>query len=198
MSEVRTYFDVFELPKRFALDPEELERRYRERSKSWHPDRFSRAPAAERAAVLGRATDLNEAYRTLKSDTRRAEYLLKLHGIDVTREGPDNKLAVDPEFLMGILELREELVEARLGRDAARLAQLGASVRDKMAELATSLASGFARLESGDEAALPALTEAILAQRYYQRFIDEIAAHDEAEAEAAARADADAAAAAGK
>ena len=35
--------------------------------------------------MLRRATDLNDAYRVLKSDVRRAEYLLlSLHGIDLS------------------------------------------------------------------------------------------------------------------
>ena len=191
MSTARTYFELLELPERYTLDLAELEARYRQRSRHWHPDRFSRAPAAERAQVLARATDLNEAYRTLRSDARRAQYLLKLHGVDVTREGPESQAAVDPAFLMAILELREELVEARLGHDAARLAGLKADVHRRMGALQKTLADGFARLEAGlpDAAArtavLAELTQAVLAQRYYQRFCDELAEYEEAQAEKA-------------
>ncbi len=191
MAPARNHFEVFELPVRYALDREQLEARYRERSRHWHPDRFSRAPAAERAAVLARATDLNEAYRVLRSDPRRAQYLLQLHGIDVTREGPGSKLTVDPAFLMAILELREELVEARQAHDAARLATLAAQVQERMGALEESLATGFARLEAAADAGeqaelLGMLTQAVLAQRYYQRFCDELAEYKEAQAERAA------------
>ena len=134
MTQAGNHFELFELPQRYALDLALLEERYRERSRHWHPDRFSRAPAAERVAVLARATDLNEAYRVLRSEARRAQYLLKLHGVDVAKEGPNNSLAVDPEFLGAILELREELVEARVEHDAARLAALSKTVRISRAE----------------------------------------------------------------
>ncbi len=43
--------------------------------------------------------------------------------------------------------------------------------------------AGFSRLEQqdvGDPAVLAELADALLKQRYYQRFIDEIAAHEEA------------------
>lgn len=197
MSTARTHFELLELPQRYALDLAELEARYRQRSRHWHPDRFSRAPAAERAQVLARATDLNEAYRTLRSSARRAQYLLKLHGIDVTREGPGSSAGpgspatVDPAFLMEILELREELVEARLGHDAARLAMLKADVQRRMDALEQTLSDGFARLEAGlpdgaeRAAVLAELTQAVLAQRYYQRFCDELAEYEEARAEQA-------------
>lgn len=180
-----TYFDVFDLPRRYGLDKGELEQRYRERSKHWHPDRFSRAPASERAAVLARATELNEAYRVLKSDTRRAEYLLKLRGIDVTKEGPGSELSVDLDFLSSILELREELVEARIEKDGERLVRLSALVSDELEQSRARLSAGFARVEAGDDEALAGLTETILAQRYYQRFQEDIAAYEEAQAEAA-------------
>jgi molecular chaperone HscB len=189
MSRGTTHFDVFELPRSYSLDPQELERRYRERSRVWHPDRFSRAPASERAAVLQRATDLNEAYRVLRSDTRRAEYLLKLAGVDVNQEAPGGQPALDPAFLASVLELREELMEARAEEDAARLARIEKQVHDELAEIKQRLSAGFARLESGDSggrSALPDLVHAVLTQRYYQRFLDDIAAHAEARQEAEA------------
>ena len=186
MTKSRTHFELLELPQRYALDPALLEARYRERSRHWHPDRFSRAPAAERAAVLARATDLNDAYKTLRSDARRAQYLLKLEGIDLGKEGPGSNLAVDTEFLAAILELREELVEARQTHDAARLQDLTATVQTRMTALKQQIADGFAQLEAADaaprEATLQALVQAVFAQRYYQRFCDELAEYQEAQA----------------
>jgi molecular chaperone HscB len=190
MSEARNHFQLFELPERYELDPGVLEERYRERSRHWHPDRFSRAPAAERAAVLARATDLNAAYKVLRSDARRAQYLLKLGGIDLGKEGPGNLPGVDPEFLAAILELREELVEARQTHDAVRIAALTATVQTRMGELKQQIVAGFARLEAAAvaerEPILHELVQAVFAQRYYQRFCDELAEYEEAQAARAA------------
>jgi molecular chaperone HscB len=181
MSETKTYFDVFDLPLRYALDLDDLERRYRERSRHWHPDRFSRAPASERAAVLMRATDLNAAYRALKSDARRAEYLLRLlTGIDLGNESNQHQVA--PEFLTHILELREALMEARSEKDSAAVHALATQVSEQVAALRPAIAAGFARLESGDPSTTAELVAALLAQRYYQRFNEEIAAYEEAQA----------------
>lgn len=179
MSRGPTHFDVFELPPSYAVDPQELERRYRERSRVWHPDRFSRAPASERAAVLQRATDLNEAYRVLRSETRRAEYLLKLAGVDVNQESPGRQPALDPAFLASVLELREELMEARVDGDRQRLAAIEQQVRGELLALQQKLVEGFGRLEAGDREALPGLVQAVLTQRYYQRFLDDITAYEE-------------------
>jgi molecular chaperone HscB len=179
-SSSKSYFALLELPEHFALDPSELERRYREKSRHWHPDRFSRAPASERAAVLQRATELNEAYRTLRSDGKRAEYLLKLHGVDVSDE--TKKPALDPMFLAEILELREELADARVEADTARLASIKARIDAERHQLAVKLTDGFRRLEQQDPAALSELTEIVFLQRYYQRFVDDIAEFEESQA----------------
>ncbi len=186
MAETKTHFDVFDLPARYAVNPAELEQRYREASRKWHPDRFSNAPAAERALVLQRATDLNQAYRVLKNDARRAEYLLRLYGRDLSVEDPGKQPAMDPEFLGHVLELREELAEARLERDKARLQKLRTQIEKQMAALGGELQSDFARLEAGDRGVLGSIESSALMRRYYQRFLDEIEAQEEAELDAQA------------
>lgn len=171
-SSSNSFFALFDLPERFRLDAAELETRYREKSRRWHPDRFSRAPASERAEVLQRATMLNEAYRTLRSDGKRAEYLLKLRGAELGEDAP--KTALDPDFLMQILEWREELSDAVAERDVAKIAALKKIVESAHAQLAQQMADGFEQLEHGDATAISQLTTLYYMQRYYQRFSDEI------------------------
>ncbi len=179
-SSSKSYFALLDLPESYDLDAAELERRYREKSRHWHPDRFSRAPGSERAAVLQRATELNEAYRTLRSDGKRAEYLIKLYGVDLADES--KKPALDPGFLGEVLELREELADARVEGDSERLGRIKAQVQAQQQELASRLREGFARLQAGDPAALAEVTALCYAQRYYQRFADDIAEFEEATA----------------
>lgn len=185
MVAARTHFEVLGLPPTYFIDRAELEARYREGQRHSHPDRFSRAPATERAQVLRRATDLNDAYRVLKSDVRRAEYLLSLHGIDLSEaaeQAGGKKRILDPAFLGDVLELREELQEARLGNDQARIASIGRDIQARMAQENTQLAQGFVRLDAAtkkDATLLDPLADALLRLRYYQRFLDEITAHEE-------------------
>ncbi|MBL9003370.1 MAG: Fe-S protein assembly co-chaperone HscB [Myxococcales bacterium] len=188
MPTARNHFEVLGFPPTYFIDRAELEARYREGQRHSHPDRFSRAPASERAQVLQRATDLNDAYRVLKSDVRRAEYLLSLRGIDLSEEAEQaggKKRALDPLFLSDVLELREELQEARLHNDGARIASMGADIRARMAQETQRVAAGFSRLSAAakdDAAALDALADALLKLRYYQRFLDDMTAHEEATA----------------
>ena len=144
-SSSKSYFALLDLPESYSLDAAELERRYREKSRHWHPDRFSRAPASERAAVLQRATELNEAYRTLRSDGKRAEYLLKLYGVDLADES--KKPALDPGFLAEILELREALADARVEGNSAQLAD----IKNKLTEASSQVTSLYDQIGKATE-----------------------------------------------
>jgi molecular chaperone HscB len=134
------YYSLFDLPREFALDPAELERRFRERSRQLHPDRFARAEPRERRLSLERATRRNDAHRALKDWRRRAAYLLKLAGQDVFGEG---RSFHDPEFLEEQLEWREALALARADGDAGALASIAARARFRLTSLEAQVAAFF-------------------------------------------------------
>jgi molecular chaperone HscB len=162
-----THFDVLGVAQTFALDARDLEVRYKTLSRQLHPDRFATAPQPARMLSLKRATDLNQAYRTLRDPVKRAEYLLSLSGVDVGREdgkGPK----VDPEFLVEILELREGLAEAKAAADSARMSAMTTEVQARVDAAMVDIAAGFAVGE------LDRVTQAVVALRYYRRFLDEV------------------------
>ena len=132
---MKNHFELFGLAPAFALDPTHLERAYREIQSRVHPDRFAHAADAERRASMQMTTQVNEAYRTLRSPLQRAKYSLELNGVDVAFE---TDTAMPKEFLIEQMALREQLEQAR-SVDALRLLQENLSVQkknlqDKLAE----------------------------------------------------------------
>jgi molecular chaperone HscB len=115
------FFALFGLPRRFDLEAEELERRYRELLGRIHPDRFVHAGERERRLALQGATYANEAFLTLRQPLARARYLLQLAGVDV---GAESNTAMDPDFLVAQMEWREAVQEARQGGDHHELEHL--------------------------------------------------------------------------
>ena len=118
---MRSHFELFGLPAKFAVEGEALERSYREIQSRVHPDRFAHAGDAERRASLQWTTRVNEAYRALKDPVSRARHLLELHGVDVAFE---TNTAMPPDFLMQQMQLRESLEEATASKDSSRLDEL--------------------------------------------------------------------------
>jgi molecular chaperone HscB len=160
-------FAILGVPETYDLSGDELERKFRELSLRLHPDRFVKAPAAERVAALSKSTALNDAYRTLRSPVGRAEHLLELGG-KALREGEH----VEQDFLMDILELREGLSEAKAAGDTGRVEALGAGVTVRRDAAMARLPALFAAGEL-DEA-----KKEIIALRYFQRFLEEHAGKD--------------------
>jgi molecular chaperone HscB len=122
-------FSLLGMEREYALDPAQLDRRFRELSRQLHPDRFARAEPRERRLSLERATRLNDAYRSLRDWRQRAAYLLKLAGTDVFAEG---RTFADPDFLEEQLEWREKLALAQADGDAEALRRIAADARERL------------------------------------------------------------------
>lgn len=169
------YFELLGLPHRYEVDRDALEANYLQRSKQVHPDRFVNAAASERVAALQQSMTLNQAYKTLRKPMSRAEYMLERAGVNI---GANE--AVDPELLMEVLELREELADAKHARDTALLRKLGAQMEDRQGAAFGRVAELFGRLDAGgDSAVLDDIKTEIVVLRYINRYLDEIDDEDD-------------------
>jgi molecular chaperone HscB len=81
---------------------------------------------------------VNDAYQTLKSPLRRAEYLLHLYDIDIH----DEKYTVVPQdFLMQQMEWREELETHKQNKEA--LEKLASGIQRNKNEIMSQLPEFF-------------------------------------------------------
>jgi molecular chaperone HscB len=177
------YFAVLGVERRFDLPARELEARYKELSRKLHPDRFAKADPRARRAALQRTVQLNEAWRALKEPLRRAEYLLELAGVKLASDDGGARsrgVAASPALLLEILELREELGEARLASDDAKVARMGEAMRARAEAARERVAAALTGVGADGKARLEDAARELVALRYYQRFLDEVAAHEEA------------------
>jgi molecular chaperone HscB len=126
MDLTQTHFELFGLPQAYALDRDKLDAAYREMQNTVHPDRFAAQPDAEQRVAMQWATQVNEAYQTLKHPVSRGVYLLKLQGIDAL-DASNTKMA--PAFLMQQMEWREAIDEARAAKNADALDALTDALR---------------------------------------------------------------------
>ena len=107
------FYDALGLEPKLALDSEDLKKRFYERSRQWHPDRFSRASSEEKQQSVEMTSMLNDAFRTLRDPVTRAEYFLEQSGLELSKDAP-------PELLEEVFELNMALEELRGGDESAR------------------------------------------------------------------------------
>ncbi|MFO0847737.1 MAG: Fe-S protein assembly co-chaperone HscB [Gemmataceae bacterium] len=139
-----THFERLGLPGRFSVDPEAVERAYLTRSREVHPDYHGLAdPDRQRESVEATAA-LNEAYLTLRDPFRRAEYLLTLLG------GPSAQAEknLDQSFLMEMMDLREQIEEAKAGHTG--LDDLRSRVSDRLDQIVSEIDRRFEQAGPGD------------------------------------------------
>jgi molecular chaperone HscB len=111
------YFAFLGLPRALVLDTAELDRRFRELSRKFHPDFYYNAPPAERLASLERSSYLNDAVRALRNPVTRIEHLLAIEGMPAAKS-EDGTAKVPPSLLEEVFALNEELDEIRELREA--------------------------------------------------------------------------------
>jgi len=165
-------FDTLGIVPTFEVDLPAAEQRYRDLSRVLHPDKHVGASAAERRMSLGKAVEVNEAWRLLRDPIRRAEALFKRNGVEVS-EGKEPQ--ANPEFLMEMMEQREALSEARARGDRAVIERLSSRIRARQNAVLGRLGEAFGTA-SGNPDAIRKLVPLLGELRYYRRFLDEVSA----------------------
>lgn len=162
------YFALFGLTRAYTIARDDLEARYLRLAAEAHPDRVVAASDADQRAAMERAAMINEAYRVLRDPVLRAEYLVRLAGIDLdSSDGSAGAPSMDQAFLLDMIERREALEEARAsGLKALEAFRGGVEVEHD--DALDDAVAALEREEIGDAA------RALVARRYFARLLEEI------------------------
>jgi molecular chaperone HscB len=181
------YFTFFGLPRKLTIAQDDLERRFRELSRKFHPDYYYNATPTERLASLERSSYLNDAYRALRTPATRIEHLLALEGLPPTKtEGESGAAKVPPALLEEVFELNESLDEIREQRESgadpavltARLEKARKPIDEKREEHERQIEALSAQWDSQEtappaerRATLEALRERLLERNYINNLL---------------------------
>ena len=179
------YFAFFGLPRKLLLDSQDLERRFRDLSRKFHPDYFYNASPAERVASLERSSYLNDAFRALRNPITRIEHLLAIEGL-ASPKSEEGAATVPPSVLEEVFTLNEELDEIRELRESgddpealrSRLKNARAPINRRRDEHERSLDELMAQWDRREGAStsdrhstLEALRERILERNYINNLL---------------------------
>jgi molecular chaperone HscB len=180
------YFAFMGLPRKLTIAADDLERRFRDLSRKFHPDYYYNASPTERIASLERSSYLNDAYRALRALPTRIEHLLAIEGMPPVKS-EDSAAKVPPGLLEEVFALNEQLDEIRESREsganashlAARLESARQPIDEKREAHEQQLGALAARWDSqldgapaGERrATLDALRERLLERNYINNLL---------------------------
>lgn len=164
------YFELFGLPRRFAVDAEALQSRYLAISRNIHPDGFATAEPEMQSLVLRLSAAVNKAYDTLRDPIQRANYLLETSG---GKSAADDK-RVPPDLLAHVMMLREQIEEAKAEGRAAELASIKQSVQQRRSGALEEITATAGRLDAGAEGTRDALRLQLNAMKYWDNLMAQL------------------------
>lgn len=144
-SVTQNYFELFNLPEKFQIDSVKLQENYRSIQKEIHPDRFATSTENEKTQSMIKSTQVNDAYQTLKSTTKRAKYILSLHK-------SVEKITLPPDFLMQQMEWEEHLED--IEKNNKELDQFKLAINKKYKEYSLLLSKQIDNDQNWNEAAI--------------------------------------------
>jgi len=165
------YFDFFEISRSFTIDKKELRRKYISNSRAYHPDFFTLDDAAKQEEVLRMSTLNNEGYKTLSDDRKRMYYLLMLN--DMFPEGA--KAQVPQEFLMEMMDVNEQLMEAQMSEDAELISKINKELEGLQTSFQLKAQQAMDMWDKKPEiSTLKEVRDAYLKQQYLRRLQDRL------------------------
>jgi len=167
----RNYFELFGIVESFEVNQDQLAEKYRSFQSELHPDRFANASDQERRISVQTTAHVNEAYATLKSDLKRAHYLLKLSDVEFDA---DTETSSDGEFLMQTMELHEQVEEAGAAQKPLEaLDALSKQLKQNQQQLVSQFSAQF------NESNLSEAKETALKLQFYERLTNQVRKNQE-------------------
>ena len=122
------YFELFDLPIGFQVDTAKLRAAFMDIQKASHPDKFTQASEEAQNEALEKSAVANKAFTLLNNRDKILPYVLEITGFLEAEE----KYALQPDFLMEMMELNEAWMEADSEAEKNKVKQQVQSIQNEI------------------------------------------------------------------
>ena len=141
-------------------------------NKKYHPDFFGNGTDEEKEEALQMSSLVNKAYKIFNNQAETIKYVLQLKGL--LQE--DEKFALPNTFLMEMMELNEELMDAKMNDNQLSINNCKLTIDSLQAEIYNDLkyiieAESLDRIEENE---LQKVKEYYFKKKYLNRILDSI------------------------
>src|SRR3954470_11591822 len=114
------HFELFEIPVTLQPDLQQVKQKFYLLSRKYHPDFFTQENDFEQAEALEKSSQVNKAFKVFQNRDETIKYVLQLKGLLEEEE----KYNLPADFLMEMMELNEQMMDAKMEADADATAKL--------------------------------------------------------------------------
>jgi len=107
------YFELYQIPISLQPDINEIKAKFYALSRKFHPDFYTNETATDQQFALEQSALINKAFKIFNHQTETIKYVLQLKNLIEDEE----KYTLSSDFLMDVMELNEQLVEAKMDDD---------------------------------------------------------------------------------
>ncbi len=125
------YFALYDIPVSFLPDQQQLKQDFYELSRKYHPDFYTQENEFEQSEALEISSQINKAYKTFQNKDETIKYVLQLKGMLEEEE----KYQLSSDFLIEMMELNEQLIDAKMEEDLSAMAALKETIENQEKEI---------------------------------------------------------------
>jgi molecular chaperone HscB len=126
-----TYFELYQEPFNLHINTSSIKRKYYALSREHHPDKFSLSDANAQEKAMKMSTEINEGLRVLSDFDLRLHYVLQITQHIIENE----EYKLSPNFLMDMMDVNEEIEDAKANGDANALDKVQQKLNGLFADL---------------------------------------------------------------
>jgi molecular chaperone HscB len=166
------YFELYGLPVLMKVDVSEIKEKFYELSRRYHPDFHIQSDEGSQVDALEKSADINKAYKVFQNTDDTIKYVLQLK--DLVHD--EEKYELNPEFLMEVMDINEELMELETGADKESLEQCVLKTKELLTQIYNDVAPIVENYQEGvtTEKELLQVKSYYYKKKYLQRILDKI------------------------
>ena len=107
---IPNHFQILNLQEKFKIDEKILKKNFLKLQREHHPDKLASSSSSSSSSPAISSSDINKAYKCLKTPIERGLYLIKLK--DSSKDLSELNIISNTDFLLDIYEFNEEFDEA--------------------------------------------------------------------------------------
>lgn len=164
------YFQLYNIPVTLIPDRQQVKEKFYQLSRQYHPDFFSQASDEEQLEALEKSSMVNKALKVFSNPDETIKYVLQLKGLLQEEE----KYQLPPDFLMEVMELNEQLMDARMDNNQEKINALQSSIADFQTAIYTPVTNIVEHYQEGviNEKELLQVKEYYFKKKYLNRILE--------------------------